>query len=46
MEPLSARPLSYVKNALIFGGVMFYWDYWRRTALEHVLQREDQMRYF
>ena len=45
-EPLSARPLTYVKNALAFGAVVFYWDYWRRTALEHVLQREDQMRYF
>ena len=37
MEPLSARPLAYVKSALIFGTAVFYWDYWRRTALEHVL---------
>ena len=37
MEPLAARPLAYVKMMLIAGSTMFYWDYWRRTALEHVL---------
>ena len=46
MESLSARPLSYLKIGLIFGTTMWYWDYWRRTALEHVLEREDKLRYF
>ena len=46
MEALSARPLSYLKVGLIFGSVMWYWDYWRRAALEHVLEREDKLRYF
>ena len=46
MEPLSARPLNYIKTALAFGSILFYYDYWRRTALEHVLQREDELRYF
>ena len=36
-EPMSARPLAYLKMALISGAMMWYWDYWRRAALEHVL---------
>eukprot|EP00354_Favella_ehrenbergii_P011261 CAMPEP_0170455266 /NCGR_PEP_ID=MMETSP0123-20130129/3289_1 /TAXON_ID=182087 /ORGANISM="Favella ehrenbergii, Strain Fehren 1" /LENGTH=57 /DNA_ID=CAMNT_0010718349 /DNA_START=187 /DNA_END=360 /DNA_ORIENTATION=+ len=25
---------------------MWYWDYWRRCALEHVLEREDRIKYY
>ena len=46
MEPLSARPLSYLKMGLTFGLMMSYWDYFRRTMLEHVLEREDKLRYY
>ena len=45
MEPFSARPLSYLKIGLAFGVTMWYWDYFRRVALEHVLEREDKFRY-
>ena len=46
MEPLAARPLSYLKFAFWGGMMMGYWDYWRRTALEHILEREDKLRYY
>ena len=46
MEPLSARPLSYVRFAVTGGVAMFYWDYWRRTAMEHIFEREDKNRYY
>ena len=45
-EPLAARPLAYAKMALMAGAMMWYWDYWRRCALENVLQREERFRYF
>ena len=46
MESLSARPLAYIKTGLCFGAVIFYWDYFRRNALERVMEREDQLRYY
>ena len=46
MEPLAARPLAYVKFALVAGSMMWYWDYWRRAALEHILEREDKLKYY
>ena len=45
-EPLAARPLSYLRLAVIGGTAMWYWDYWRRCALEHVLEREDRVKYY
>ena len=45
-EPLAARPLSYLRFALLAGGMIWYWDYRRRCALENVLQREERFRYF
>ena len=45
-EPLAARPLQYVKAGLAVGSVIWYWDYWRRVALESVLEREDKLKYF
>ena len=40
MEPLAARPLSYLKIGLYFGVVMWYWDYWRRIAIENTMEGE------
>jgi hypothetical protein len=33
MEPLCARPFSYLRVGLFFGLTISYWDYFRRTAL-------------
>lgn len=46
MEPLSARPFSYIRVGLVFGCLISYYDYWRRTALEQVLYSEDRTRYY
>jgi hypothetical protein len=46
MEPLCARPFSYLRVALVMGCVVSYYDYWRRTALEQVLYSEERYRYF
>ena len=46
VEPLAARPLSYIKFALMGGVMMWYWDYWRRVAMENVLESEDRYRYY
>ena len=45
MEPLCARPFSYLRVGLFFGIGISYWDYWRRTALEYVLYAEENQRY-
>ena len=45
MEPLCARPFSYLRTGLFFGVAISYWDYWRRSALEEVLYAEDRRRY-
>ena len=44
VEPLCARPLQYVKVGLVMGSIVWYYDYWRRVALEQVLKREDVLR--
>ena len=31
---------------LTFGLIMFQWDYLRRNMLEHVLEREEKMKYY
>ena len=41
MEPLCARPFSYLRVGLFFGVTISYWDYWRRTALQEVLYAEE-----
>ena len=46
MEPLCARPFSYLKTALMWGFVMHQWDYFRRNMLENVLEKEEKMRYY
>jgi len=46
MEPLAARPFAYIKMAVTAGAMMWYWDYWRRCALEQVMEREDRVRYY
>ena len=45
MEPLAARPLSYIKSAACVGFIMFQWDYFRRNMMEAVLVGEDKMKY-
>ena len=46
MEPLAARPLSYVKYAMVGGYIMFQWDYFRRNMMEAVLEGEEKMKYY
>ena len=45
-EPVSARPLTYLKTMIGFGVIMWQWDYFRRNALENVLEGEDKMKYY
>ena len=45
-EPLSARPLTYLKAMLGFGLFTWHWDYFRRNALENVLEGEQRMKYY
>lgn len=44
-EPMSARPLSYLKVSLAMGGFFWYYDYWRRIALETIMQAEADRLY-
>eukprot|EP00351_Strombidinopsis_sp_SopsisLIS2011_P004116 CAMPEP_0116886396 /NCGR_PEP_ID=MMETSP0463-20121206/20227_1 /TAXON_ID=181622 /ORGANISM="Strombidinopsis sp, Strain SopsisLIS2011" /LENGTH=44 /DNA_ID= /DNA_START= /DNA_END= /DNA_ORIENTATION= len=41
-EPLCARPFSYLRHGLFFSVLIGYYDYWRRNALEEVLQAEEK----
>ena len=45
IEPLSARPFAYLKTALLFGSVISYYDWWRRCAMEQVMEGEDRRDY-
>ena len=45
MEPLAARPFSYLRVGLFFGVTISYWDYFRRTAMQEVLYAEENQRY-
>ena len=45
VEPLCARPFSYLRTGLVLGFAVSYWDYWRRTALEEVLYAEEKTFY-
>ena len=45
MEPLCARPFSYLRLGLVFGVTISYWDYWRRSAMQQVLYGEERQRY-
>ena len=46
MEPLAARPLAYVRFALVAGMTMSYMDWWRRCTLESVMESEDKLKYY
>ena len=46
MEPLCARPFSYLRLGLFFGVAFHYWDYCRRVALEDVMRSEQRAKYF
>ena len=46
MEPLSARPFSYLRVGLFFGVAFHWWDYCRRVALEDVMRGEQRGRYY
>ena len=39
LEPLSARPFSYLKIGLFMGIGMSYYDWYRRVILDEVLQK-------
>lgn len=40
MEPLCARPFSYVRVALVCGAIACWYDYSRRVAMEDVMRAE------
>ena len=44
-EPISARPFSYLSTGIAFGVAIWYYDYWRRRAIEEVLYSEERRRY-
>jgi len=44
-EPLAARPFSYLKTGISLAVVVGYWDYWRRYAIEDVLESERRRQY-
>ena len=46
MEPLSARPFSYLRVGLFFGFAFHYWDWCRRVAMEDVMRSEQKQKYF
>jgi len=46
LEPLSARPFAYLRSAFVLGGVLSYYDWWRRCALEQVLVAEERAQYY
>ena len=44
-EPLSARPFSYITVGLVLGSGMWYYDYWRRRAMDEVMYAEQRRNY-
>ena len=44
-EPLSARPWSYLATGAVLGFSVWYYDYWRRRAIEEVLYADERRRY-
>ena len=45
MEPLSARPFSYLRLGLAFGVIASWYDYSRRVAMEDVMRAEQRQQY-
>lgn len=46
MEPLSARPFSYLRVGLFFAVTLSWWDHARRVAMEDVMRAEQKQAYF
>ena len=46
MEPLSARPFSYLRVALVCGTIACWYDYSRRVAMEDVMRAEQRQQYY
>ena len=44
-EPLAARPWSYLATGAVLGVSIWYYDYWRRRAIEEILYAEERKRY-
>ena len=44
-EPLHARPFSYITTGLTLGVMIFYYDYWRRRAIEEIMYAEEKHKY-
>ena len=44
-EPLAARPWSYLATGAVLGVSIWYYDYWRRRAVEEVMYAEERHRY-
>ena len=41
---LSSKPIGYIRSALLMGTFFWYYNYWRRCALEGCLEREEKQR--
>ena len=46
MEPLAARPFSYLRLGLFFGVTISYYDWWKRCALQEVLIESERTDYW
>ena len=44
-EPLHARPFTYITTAMVMGVGIFYYDYWRRRAIEEIMYGEERHKY-
>ena len=42
MEPLCARPFSYLRVGLVFAVGLSWWDHTRRVAMEDVMRAEQK----
>jgi hypothetical protein len=46
MEPLCARPFSYLRTGITFMAIIGYYDWWRRQAMQEVMTAEDKTQYY
>jgi hypothetical protein len=45
-EPLCARPFSYLRTGAFLMVSIGYYDWWRRQAMQEVMQAEERARYY
>ncbi len=45
IDNICAGPFSYLATGAVLGVSIWYYDYWRRRAIEEVLYAEEKRRY-